>query len=588
MPAVATRDSDKVAIRALGRMPFLERRELASVSSLMERTALNALHRLGKDGLVDPVKHSLHERSRMQRWYLTPNGIEKFAELEELTTDEALRRFPLSAEWRRWLLRRMEAVATCYRVALDASLPYDGLLRWRWERSGPLDAFMTLPDGRTLGIARFGPALPRRSMYSRLGSMMEMHQRNVLFAVLLVVPGPVEAHGFLERMKGESLDLSLAVESGLRHMRPGDALWRSHTYRPDTAFPIKGVIKGVARRPPTPAAVPPRRATMPRGMAGEGEKELDLVSCNLAQPAGRMLDALADWPLMRLADMAEFLGISLEHAKDGRAQLLRSGLAVGLRFRRTAAERGDNESRLALSADGLRHLAWRDRTRLSDLTASWGIQPSQSGDAALHLSNYRVRGSKLRVLARELKHTDGVHRFISALASSCRRADQWELVQMLPPHRWERWFHYNSRRYGLKPDAIGQLAWQGTNVSLILEYEERAIKPVRMHERLLRYRRYYGALETQRDFQNASMVTLVFPDVAAASRCSTFALKEARRAKWVEMRIPLLIGSLAGLEAEGALGSFWLMPSNLDLGAVRLESLLKDGQSRNTHRELSV
>ena len=121
MPAIATRNSDKVAIRALGCMPFLERRELASVSSVPERTALNALHRLKKGGLVDAVKHSLHERSRMQRWYLTPSGIEKFGELEGLTPDEALRRFPLSAEWRRLLLRRMETVATCYRIALDAS-----------------------------------------------------------------------------------------------------------------------------------------------------------------------------------------------------------------------------------------------------------------------------------------------------------------------------------------------------------------------------------------------------------------------------------------------------------------------------------
>ena len=380
-------------------------------------------------------------------------------------------------------------------------------------------------------------------------------------------------------MKGELLDLSLAVESEVRHLRPGDSLWRSHTYRPDTAFPIEGVIKGVVRRPPIPAAAPPRRATIPGGLVGEGEKELDLVSCNLGQPAGRMVDALADWPLMRLTGLAEFLGISLERAKDGRAQLTRSGLAVGLRFGRTAADRSDNESRLALSIDGLRHLAWRDRTRLSDLTASWEIQPSQSGDAALHLSNYRVRGSKLRVLARELKHTDGVHRFISALASSCRRADQWELLEVLPPHRWERWFHYNNRRYGLKPDATVQLAWRGTNMSLMLEYEERAVKPVRMRERLLRYRRYFSALETQRDFQNASMVAFVFPDAAAASRCSTFAFKEARRAKRVEMRVPLLIGSLDGLRAEDALGHFWLMPSNLDLGAVGLESFLEYGHS---------
>lgn len=236
MPPPLTRNGDEKATRALGRMPFLERRELASVSSLNERTTLNALHRLEKGGLVHRVRHSLNERSRMQRWYLTPIGIKKFAELEELTLGETIGRFPISAEWRRWLLRRMETVATCYRIALDASLTCAGRLRWRWERSGPLDAFMTLPNGRTLGIARFGPALPRRSMYSRLGSMMEMHRRNVLFAVLLVVPGPIEAHGFLERMKGESLDLSLAVESEVRHLRPGDSL--SGAVTPTVPIPL--------------------------------------------------------------------------------------------------------------------------------------------------------------------------------------------------------------------------------------------------------------------------------------------------------------------------------------------------------------
>lgn len=345
------------------------------------------------------------------------------------------------------------------------------------------------------------------------------------------------------------------------------------------------MIKGVVRRPPTPAAAPPKLATLPRRLVWDGENELELVSCNLGQPAGRMLDALADWPLMRLTDLAELLGLSVERIRAGRSRLSQLGLIVGLRLGRTAEERRENGTRLALSDNGLRYLAWRDRTRLSDLTSFWGIRADERGDATLRLSNYRITGSKLRVLARELKHNDGVHRFIAALASSCRGASEWELVEVLPPHRWERWFRYNKRRYGLKPDAIGQLAWRGTNASLILEYEKRAIKPVRMHERLLRYRRYYGALETQRDFQNASMVAFVFPDAAAASRCSTFALNEARKAKRVEMIVPLLIGSLAGLEAEGALGTFWLMPSKLDLGAVGLESLLDYGHSRNTNRE---
>ena len=58
MPTPRVLSSDEIALRALGRMPFLERRELAAVSSLEARTALNALHRLQKGGLIDAVRHS--------------------------------------------------------------------------------------------------------------------------------------------------------------------------------------------------------------------------------------------------------------------------------------------------------------------------------------------------------------------------------------------------------------------------------------------------------------------------------------------------------------------------------------------------
>ena len=165
-------------------MPFLERRELSAVAPLAERTALNALHRLERAGLAFSVKHSLNEKARMRRWYLTTRGIVRLSEIEDIDTHYALRRFPLSAEWRRSLLRRMSTVATCYRVALDACLRrVKGCWRGAGRGSGPLDAVMTLPDRRTLGIARFGPVLSRRGMYSRLGSLAEMNRRNHLFAV---------------------------------------------------------------------------------------------------------------------------------------------------------------------------------------------------------------------------------------------------------------------------------------------------------------------------------------------------------------------------------------------------------------------
>ena len=576
MSSVRILPSDETAVRALGRMPFLERRELSAAAPLAERTALNALHRLERAGLASSVKHSLNERARMRRWYLTDDGIGTLSELEEIDMHTALRRFPLSAEWRRSLLRRMTTVATCYRIALDACLLAEGSLAWRWERSGPLDALMTLPDGRTLAIARFGAVLPRRGRVSRLATMLEMNRRNHLFAALVVVPGPIEAHGILEWMRGKSLNLSVCEEEQVRNGAPGNAIWRSHVYRPDIAFSLRAVVRSALKRPVPPAPPAARRASMPDDNAASSGG-LNVVSCRLVEPGASMLDLLADWPLMRQSDMSRFLGIGPGRIRVGAAQLRRLGLVAAIRIGGTPEQRSENGTRLALSPDGLRHLAWRDRTRLSDLNRFWSVNADPDGTPELHIADYEVRGSKLRVLARELKHTDGVHRFVSRLAASCRRSKDWELAQTLPPHRWERWFRHNNRRHGIRPDATVRLAWRRHGLSMLLEYEERAIKPVRMRERLSRCRSYFAALETQRDFEGNSMVAVVFPEKATASRFAALASREIAQVKRSASGIPLLVGSAEAFDLNGVLSRSWLAPSNLNLGLVRLDSLLTGG-----------
>ncbi len=556
-------------------MPFLERRELSAVAPLAERTALNALHRLERAGLAFSVKHSLNERARMQRWYLTARGIRKFCEMEGMATVDALRQFPLSVEWRRSLLRRMATVATCYRIALDACAPYEGMLVWRWERSGALDSVMTLPGGRTLGIARFGRALSKRGMFSRLGSLVEMNRRGHLFAALVVVPGPIEAHIVLEWMRGKALNLSVCEEDQVRNGPPGDAIWRSHVYRPDTAFPLEAVIRSALKRSPPPAPPAARRASMPRDGAIKSGGP-DLVACNLVEPAASMLDLLADWPLMRQSDMSRFLGVSPGRIRAGAAHLRRLGLVLDLRFNRGRQEGSGQETRLALSRDGLRHLSWRDRTRLSDLYRFWSVSADSGGNPELDESDFRAGGTKLRVLARELSHTSGVHHFVSELAACCRGSSDWELLQALPPHRWERWFRHNNRRLGIRPDATARLAWRGHAVSLLLEYEERAVKPVRMRERLSRYRSYFGALATQRDFDGRSMVAVVFPERASASRFAALVSQEISSTDRAATGLPLLVGNAEAFEAQGVFSRCWLIPSNLSIGHVKPESLLRE------------
>ena len=66
-----------------------------------------------------------------------------------------MRDHPLSAQWRRSLMERLDALAAIYHLASVLSgIAYP--IRFRWYRAMPLDAAMMLPDGKTVGIVRQG------------------------------------------------------------------------------------------------------------------------------------------------------------------------------------------------------------------------------------------------------------------------------------------------------------------------------------------------------------------------------------------------------------------------------------------------
>lgn len=181
------------------------------------------------------------------------------------------------------------------------------------------------------------------------------------------------------------------------------------------------------------------------------------------------------------------------------------------------------------------------------------------------MQHYRLDGSKLRVLARELRHTDGVSGFVGTLAAACRRDGEWRLRQALPPHRWERWFRYDTGWRSVRPDATIELAHRGRRLPFLLEYEQRAIKPGTMEAKLLRYRRYFGAADTRADFDGRRPTALfVFADEAAASRFCALAARTLRNP------LHLLVSSVDVLTETGPLDRAWRSPWSLQQGYVPL------------------
>ena len=69
--------------------------------------------------------------------------------------DELLRDCPVSEQRRRVLMEKLDALAVVYRVACAVSnVAYP--IRFRWYRAMPMDAAITLPDGRTVAVVRQG------------------------------------------------------------------------------------------------------------------------------------------------------------------------------------------------------------------------------------------------------------------------------------------------------------------------------------------------------------------------------------------------------------------------------------------------
>ena len=167
--------SDRHILDSLSRTPFVDSAELASILGEPHATIHRALTGLLAEGIVGRVSHGTAHLPSSQRYYLTANGIGEAAGfLGFATPSDFVRAYPVSREWLALLIRRMDAVATVYRLASTLSPGADGLQSHaEFHRKGRFDATITLHEGRTFGIVRQGLALRRRSLYDRLRAIAE-------------------------------------------------------------------------------------------------------------------------------------------------------------------------------------------------------------------------------------------------------------------------------------------------------------------------------------------------------------------------------------------------------------------------------
>ena len=535
--------SADTALRRLASMPFLDRLELAATAGVSDRSAYRAMAALERRGLAYSLPHATELLPVTRRYHLTAAGLRRLAAVEGAPLEALLRARPVSAQWRRILLQRLDAVAVIYRLASAIGVLH-GAIGFRWYRAMPMDAAITLPGGGVLSIVRQGPTADRTGFAKRLWRLRE---GPLAGGVLLLAPDETRLRDARRRLTGAPFPALLALER--------DALWagpRAAVWRPPTVGAALGLREAVAyvqgeggppaERAPLRAAPPPD-LDLRAGASGAGPAPW-LLPAVLRPTEKRALGLIVDWPWIAPRDLRTLLGVSRERT----SQLMQTLEALGLATHIPAAG-----GRLAATDQGLAVLARRDRTAVGLARRRWSPAPLDAGGPG----GWRdVRGRNSRQLLRHLDHTAAVHGFVAALAAQGREQG-WTAVQLDPPRRASRYFRHHGVLRSVHPDAFGVLRRSEQVWPFFLEWERRAVRPSTMAARLAPYLRYYASHRPTDDHGSRPAVLVVFDDELAADHFLRVARGELERAA---VDVPLRVSHERLLRDQGPLGRAWRAP----------------------------
>ena len=530
--------SDRQLLDSLSRMPFVDSAELALILGEPHATVHRALTGLLADDVVGRVSHGTAHLPSSQRYYLTAKGVSEAAEfLGFETPSDFMRAYPMSREWLTLLIRRMDAVATVYRLASSMS-PGTGERRSyvEFHRRGRFDATVTLHDGRSFGVVRQGLALRRRSLYDRLRAIAEYDYTRRPDTILILVPSVWE-HRLTTRLCSDLGidDCCIATETREALERSNAPVWRwvswafASPYRTLEAVSSQG-SPGGRRFTESPER---KRASIPRP-----ERMVKAAPAfGLTPSEKRTIDLVTDHPMIPREHLACWLGVS-----EGRVSQMMHNLVniCGLIERR--GRRGD--TRYTLSAEGIRYVTHRDRAQLPTTRGIWSTALTTDRQGRI-----RHVGHRIDTWARQTKHADGVMWFLSKLEEEARADPASEMLWSIPTARSDR--AYNWGESAIAPDAVGEMITGGIHVPFYFEYELRARHPKGVIARLSPYESYYWSPAPKED-QPPFPTTLFVVDTEEVE--ATYVRTAARMSR---MSLPILVSCVPVLSATGILGRSW-------------------------------
>ncbi len=537
---------ERELLRRLVSMPFLDRLEMAAVSGRSRGAVYEAVDRMERDGLVDSVPHAAPLIPPVRRYSLTTSGLHRLDRDEGMTVDELLLRCPVSERGRRLLMERLDAAAVVYRLASaisNAAYP----IRFRWYRAMPMDAAMTLPDGRAVSVVRQGLTADRTAFSKRLWRLREVFRP---CAVIMLMPDEIRLRYARRVVAGSPFLTFLALEREAVSAGDGNPVWR--TPSGSAILDLRTALANVSPRGAWPAEKPPDQASLPDELSLDGTPEHApdwALPAVLKETDKRTLDLLFDWPWVTPAHLGELLGVRRSRLSEVLGRLLGMGLAVDLDL--------EGNRRLALSDRGLAMLARRDRSSVGAARKRWSVAPSDP-NAPLDWRN--VAGRRSGQLLRNIEHTDSVHWFAAVMERQAHSRNR-QIVQLDPPVRASRYFRHRDRVRSIHPDAFGVLR-RGTGIwPFFLEWERRAVRPATMADRIAPYLRYYSSHRPTDDHGSRPIVLVVFEDEIAQTHFLRVARDEMER---TGVTVPLRVSHRSLMERMGPLGRAWSAPRSVE------------------------
>ena len=530
--------SDRQLLDSLSRTPFVNSAELARILGEPHATVHRALAGLLAEGIVGRVSHGAAHLPSSQRYHLTTQGIREATEVIGFATpSDFVRAYPMSREWLTLLIRRMDAVASIYRLAASMSPGIDGLRsRVEFHRRGRFDAAITLHDGRSLGVVRQGLALRRRSLYDRLRAIAEYDYTRRPDTVLVLVPSVWEERLTTRFCEDRNIrDCYVAVESRDALERRDFRHWRCTSWIIGSSFfSLEGVVSRASPGGGPRTASPERkRASLPRP-----ERMAQAASAFGVSPSEkRTLDLITDHPMIPREHLARWLGVS-----EGRVSQMMHSLVDTWGLVERHGKRGD--TRYTLSSEGIRYVTHRDRAELPTTRGIWSTALTTDKEG-----RRRHAGHRIETWARQTKHADGITWFLSQLEAEAKADSSSELQWSVPTARADR--AYNWGDSAIAPDAVGHLLAGGLHVPFYLEHELRARHPSGVIARLDPYESYYWSPE-HGDDQPPFPFTLFV--VGTEEVEETYVRTAARMSR---MSLPILVSCIPALSTAGILGRSW-------------------------------